>query len=86
MTFGDEGKEMARLHTPSACKALLDIAAAHQITELDTARVYGQGTSETMLARIGVQNESGWMVSTKVAPNKRRGEQWGAYTLYTQDM
>jgi aflatoxin B1 aldehyde reductase len=74
MTFGEEGKEGARVHSSEQCRAILDIFAAHGHTELDTARMYCDGTSEVYLHQLGVTggpNPHGFQVATKVFPNAR---------------
>lgn len=55
MTLGDEGKEQARVFSPAAVNEILEIFAAHGHDELDTARMYGEGTSERMLSRVGAE-------------------------------
>jgi hypothetical protein len=55
MTLGDEGKEQSRVFSPTEASEILDIFASHGHDELDTARMYGEGSSERMLARIGAE-------------------------------
>ncbi|PWY96869.1 Aldo/keto reductase [Testicularia cyperi] len=74
MTFGEEGAEQSRVHDLKDCKAILDIVAAHGHTELDTARMYGFGSSEEYLQKLGVTvpgNPQGFKIATKVFPSAR---------------
>ena len=69
MTFGKEGAEMARVHDLSACQTILDTFASHGHTEIDTARMYGGGSSEEYLAALGALQR--FQVATKVFPSAR---------------
>lgn len=66
MTFGKEGTSGARVHDIEEVKAILDIFQKHGHKEVDTARNYAAGTSESFLAQVGWQ-ERGLVVDTKVA-------------------
>ena len=60
----------ASLSTPSGITSFLSIVKAHNITELDTARVYASGQSETMLGSAAASHT--FSISTKApafAPN-----------------
>ncbi|KAG9892805.1 hypothetical protein KCU94_g13386, partial [Aureobasidium melanogenum] len=52
MTFGKEGSEQARVHDLETAGKILDIFQAHGHNEIDTARAYCDGTSETMLGDL----------------------------------
>lgn len=52
MTFGREGTEQARVYTQKDCEAILDIFQAHGHNEVDTARFYGEGSSEEFLGDL----------------------------------
>ncbi|RDX42990.1 Aldo/keto reductase [Lentinus brumalis] len=67
MTFGEEGKEGARVTNLKDLAAILDIFQAHGHSEVDTARVYGAGTSEEFLGKIEWQKR-GLVVETKLYP------------------
>jgi len=68
MTFGEEGKEQARVYDLPTCQKILDVFVAHGHNELDTARVYGGGTSEQYLGKLEVQSKQGFKLATKVLP------------------
>ncbi|PCH42898.1 hypothetical protein WOLCODRAFT_152953 [Wolfiporia cocos MD-104 SS10] len=68
MTFGEAGKEGARVHDIKDVEAILDVFQAHGHTEIDTARVYSGGTSEEYLGRINWR-ERGLKLETKLYPN-----------------
>ncbi|RPD64666.1 Aldo/keto reductase [Lentinus tigrinus ALCF2SS1-7] len=67
MTFGEEGKEGARVCNLKDIEAILDIFQAHGYSEIDTARVYGQGTTEEYLGKIGWK-QRGLVMETKLYP------------------
>jgi aflatoxin B1 aldehyde reductase len=69
MTIGKPGVEMTRVHTLEETAALLDIFQAHGHYEVDTARVYGDGSSEEYLAEVGWQKR-GLQMHTKLYPTK----------------
>lgn len=52
MTFGREGTEQARVFTQKDCEAILNIFQAHGHNEVDTARFYGEGTSDEFLGDL----------------------------------
>jgi aflatoxin B1 aldehyde reductase len=43
MTFGQEGKEQARVYSLKDCQAILDVFKKHGHVELDTARCVPSG-------------------------------------------
>jgi aflatoxin B1 aldehyde reductase len=71
MTFGREGTEQARVHTLEDCSAILDIFQAHGHNEIDTARFYGEGTSESFLGNLDWQKR-GIVMDTKYYPTAGR--------------
>ncbi|KAI0728802.1 Aldo/keto reductase [Fomitopsis betulina] len=67
MTFGEGGKEGARVHDIKDVAAILDAFQAHGHTEVDTSRVYSACTSEEYLNKVGWKERS-LLVETKVYP------------------
>jgi aryl-alcohol dehydrogenase-like predicted oxidoreductase len=53
MTFGEEGTSGARVHDLGKVGEILGIFQKHGHDEIDLARVYGAGTSEEYLGKIG---------------------------------
>ncbi|KAK6530619.1 hypothetical protein TWF281_007459 [Arthrobotrys megalospora] len=66
MTFG----ENSRITDPEECKRLIEIFKSYGHTELDTARMYNEGTSEKYLGKIGTE---GLTVATKLYPTAKPG-------------
>lgn len=64
MTFGHKGGEQSRVHDLETAGAILDIFHKHGHKEVDTARAYGEGTSEIMLGDLNWQDR-GLIVQTK---------------------
>jgi aflatoxin B1 aldehyde reductase len=71
MTFGNY-KEQSRVTSVDDCAAILDIFQKHGHNEIDTARVYGNGSSEEYLAQLKWQ-ERGIIMDTKLYPSKAGG-------------
>jgi len=46
MTMGIEGKNGVRNHDLKECQEIIDVFVNHGHTELDTARMYAEGTTE----------------------------------------
>ncbi|KZS98928.1 Aldo/keto reductase [Sistotremastrum niveocremeum HHB9708] len=67
MTFGAEGYEMSRVHKLEDVKAILDAFQGHGHDEVDTARIYGGGTSEEYLAKSDWQKRK-IKIATKLYP------------------
>jgi aflatoxin B1 aldehyde reductase len=67
MTFGQEGAGQVRVFKLDDCKAILDIFQAHGHNQIDTARFYGEGTSEKMLGDLDWQSR-GIVMDTKYFP------------------
>ncbi|KLO16933.1 Aldo/keto reductase [Schizopora paradoxa] len=72
MTFGEVGKEGARVHDLKDVEKILDVFQAHGHNEVDTARTYCSGTSEEYLGKINWQKR-GLVMETKLAPNIAAG-------------
>lgn len=86
MTLGDEGKEQSRVYDETTVKQILQTFASHGHDELDSARMYGQGSSERMLARVGAE-AAGFKIATKTYPSARSaGMSFGKYTHDQVDM
>lgn len=67
MTFGDEGKEGARVYNVKDVEAIIDVFQAHGFSEIDTARVYCGGTAEYLLGKIDLKKR-GIKIETKLYP------------------
>ena len=83
MTFGEAGKEQARVHDLETVKSILDIFQSHghyevsdfskftykvtHYNQIDTARIYSGGTSEEYLGKIDWQKR-GLVMDTKLYP------------------
>ncbi|KAF2178411.1 Aldo/keto reductase [Zopfia rhizophila CBS 207.26] len=69
MTLGKEGAEQARVHDLKDCAAMLDVLQKHSHNEIDTARIYGGGSSEEYLGQLNLK-ERGIVIDTKLSPRK----------------
>jgi len=67
MTFGEAGKNAVRTTSLKDCQDILDIYIKHGGREIDTARVYGEGTTEEYLAKLNLYQSK---LDTKAMPNK----------------
>jgi len=67
MTFGDEGKGQVRVSKLEDIQAILDVFKKHGHKEIDTARVYGGGSSEEVLGKLQVEKQ-GLLIETKLYP------------------
>ncbi|KXN87757.1 Aflatoxin B1 aldehyde reductase member 4 [Leucoagaricus sp. SymC.cos] len=77
MTFGEAGKEQAQVHDLKDIATILNVFKSHGYTEIDTARAYGEGTSEKLMGQLDLENK-GFKIETKlyptvVIPNYRDG-------------
>ena len=54
MTFGAPGKNTVRITDLKDCQEVIDVFYNHGHKELDTARMYGEGTTEEVSARVTV--------------------------------
>jgi len=62
----------ARTSTLPETQEILDVLKAHKVVEIDTARMYGDGTSEEYLGKVKAEDQ-GFKISTKVFPLKNHG-------------
>lgn len=86
MTFGKPGKSMvnhylfppdtyqgamqARVHDIKDVSSMIDLFRSHGHNEIDTARVYGKGSSEEYLGQLQpTYTERGIIMATKLFPN-----------------
>ncbi|KAJ6502595.1 Aldo/keto reductase [Mycena sanguinolenta] len=67
MTMGAPGASAVRNSEPAECSEILSVFASHGHTEIDTARMYGGGTTETLLSKLDLGDSS---IDTKVYPFK----------------
>ncbi|KAK2616070.1 hypothetical protein N8I77_002779 [Diaporthe amygdali] len=67
MTFGREGAEQARVHDIEVAAKILDVFQSHGHSEVDTARIYGGGSSEAYLTQLDWQSR-GIALATKLPP------------------
>ncbi|KAG8748661.1 hypothetical protein FRC10_000052 [Ceratobasidium sp. 414] len=77
MTIGAPGKDGVRSSELGECQSILDAFFCHGHTELDTARMYGQGTTEELGRRLMDTNQylsqlklGGASIDTKVFPSE----------------
>ncbi|KAJ7172524.1 Aldo/keto reductase [Mycena filopes] len=66
MTMGEEGQGAVRNSDLAECADILAVFASYGHTELDTARVYGGGTTEKLLSKLDLGNST---IDTKVYPS-----------------
>ncbi len=71
MTIGN-GVEQSRVRDIHEAEQLLDIFQSHGHNEVDTSRIYGAGTSEEYLGKIGWQKR-GLTMDTKLYPTAGKG-------------
>ncbi|CEL51746.1 hypothetical protein RSOLAG1IB_00281 [Rhizoctonia solani AG-1 IB] len=65
MIIGEVGKNGVRNSDLNECQTILDTFFSHGHTEIDTARMYAEGTTEAHLSRLNLGNAT---VDTKVYP------------------
>ncbi|PQE17030.1 hypothetical protein CJF30_00003760 [Rutstroemia sp. NJR-2017a BBW] len=68
MTFGLPGTLAARVHQVKDAAAIIDVFQKHGHTEVDSARGYGNGTTEEFLGGLNWE-ERGLIMGTKLYPN-----------------
>ncbi|KAJ5153308.1 uncharacterized protein N7482_009786 [Penicillium canariense] len=68
MAFGKPNTLGSRVHDTTTATDILDLFQRHGHSEVDTARIYGGGSSEEMLADLGWEDR-GLIVHTKLYPN-----------------
>ncbi|KAJ7632572.1 Aldo/keto reductase [Roridomyces roridus] len=67
MTMGDKGLGAVRNWDVAECQNIIDVFKKYGNTEIDTARMYGDGTTEKMLSQLDLGDSP---VDTKVYPVK----------------
>ncbi|KAJ6465204.1 Aldo/keto reductase [Mycena vitilis] len=67
MAFGEAGAEGVRVDTVQDIEAIFEVLLKHGHYEVDTARIYGRGTSEAILGKTNWQ-EKGIQMATKILP------------------
>lgn len=65
MGIGDKGTNGNRVHDKAQAQNMLNVLRQHRVTELDTARVYCNNTTERWIKGL---NTSGMSIDTKVFP------------------
>ncbi|KAK6498441.1 Aflatoxin B1 aldehyde reductase member 2 [Arthrobotrys musiformis] len=70
MAFGKAGTAVSRVHSLDTAASLLDIFTSHGHNEIDTARIYGSGTSEEFFTELGWKSR-GLVMGTKLYPTAR---------------
>jgi len=87
MTIGKAGAEQARVHDLKTAGQILDVFQKHGHSEVDTARAYGNGTSETMLGELEWQKR-GIVMDTKYFPTagKPVPQDWDDTLRHTPEM
>lgn len=65
------GAEQARVHSLADCATILDIFRSHGHREIDTARFYGEGSSEGFLGELDWRKR-GLVMDTKYYPTAGR--------------
>lgn len=66
------GAEQARVHTLEECGSILDVFQKYGHSEIDTAIVYGGGSSEQYLGQLHWQDR-GIVMDTKFSPRPNLG-------------
>ncbi|TVY50884.1 Aflatoxin B1 aldehyde reductase member 3 [Lachnellula cervina] len=72
MTLGKQGVEQARVHSLEECASLIDVFQKYGHSEIDTAIVYGGGSSEQYLGQLHWQDR-GIIMDTKFSPRANIG-------------
>ncbi|CAE6517674.1 unnamed protein product [Rhizoctonia solani] len=65
MTIGEPGKNGVRNSELNECQSILDTFFSHGYTEIDTARMYAEGTTEAHLSHLNLGDAT---IDTKVYP------------------
>ncbi|CEJ57244.1 Putative Aldo/keto reductase [Penicillium brasilianum] len=68
MSFGKPNTLGSRVHDIATAAEIIDLFQQHGHNEIDTARIYGGGSSEEMIADLAWKNR-GLIVDTKLYPN-----------------
>jgi aflatoxin B1 aldehyde reductase len=69
MTVGEAGKSGVRITDMTLFQNILDLLKKHGVDEIDSARVYGDGSSESVLGAIKAEQQ-GFKIATKNFPNR----------------
>jgi len=64
-TFGDWGSGLATIKDPAVCQEFFDCCKKSGINQLDSARTYGKGSCEELIASLKYE-EQGFLVDTKI--------------------
>ncbi|KAL2812546.1 Aldo/keto reductase [Aspergillus cavernicola] len=75
MTIGRLGTAHVRIVTTVGAEAMLDVFQSHGHSEIDTARVYGAGSTENYLADANWYKR-GLVMATKLYPTQRHDMKW----------
>ncbi|KAF9069682.1 Aldo/keto reductase [Rhodocollybia butyracea] len=65
MVLGNPGKNGVRISEVDECQHVIDVFMHHGHTELDTARMYAEGTTEELISKLNIKNAT---IDTKVYP------------------
>ncbi|KAL2827730.1 NADP-dependent oxidoreductase domain-containing protein [Aspergillus cavernicola] len=79
MNIGDPGDDRTRVHTLEEAKQMIDTFQRYGHKDIDTARIYGNGSSETYLGRM---NLSGVNLHTKLFPTAANPNLGSAVEMY----
>jgi len=86
MTIGKPGIEMTRVFTLEDTNALLSTFQSYGHNEVDTARVYGEGSSEEYLGQLDWKSK-GIVMDTKLYPTEGKGPMFkDAYSHRPEDV
>ncbi|KAL4946704.1 hypothetical protein BDV06DRAFT_231782 [Aspergillus oleicola] len=68
MNIGEPGDGRTRVHTVEQAKQMIDLFKSHGHRDIDTARIYGNGSSEAFLGEMDLASSS-FLVDTKLFPS-----------------
>lgn len=78
------GAEQARVHDLKDCAEILDVFQKFGHNEIDTALVYGAGSSEQYLGQLDWQKR-GLIMDTKFSPRAKRGDGSGTTLTHSPE-
>ncbi|KAL2706290.1 hypothetical protein AAEP93_001540 [Penicillium crustosum] len=84
MTIGKPNTAHVRIGDIEGASSMLDVFQKHGHNKIDTARVYGAGTTEQYLAEANWRKR-GLVVDTKLYPTARRDMKWLTPELWTHE-
>jgi aflatoxin B1 aldehyde reductase len=84
MTDSKPGAEQARVHSLEECASILDVFQKYGHSEIDTAIVYGGGSSEQYLGQLHWQDR-GIVMDTKFSPRANLGLGPGVKTTHSPE-